>query len=503
MNHPHHTRRPPTEGFTVGRRVRGGELVPLHATSRSGAVGLRVRHATTGVVVWTADRVAVGDHPTPDEAWRVGCDWPVASEIPTDPAWPGGVYLVDLVDDDPGAPTAHAWFALGDTPGSDRPVLLLATNTWNAYNQWGGRCMYTGGAEMSFRRPLEPGYLQRPVDSDGYDGRLAASAHDPTHQRVIDYQRRHDLPLWTSSSGWFSFERRFARWAMDVGVELDVATDLDLHSDGELLAGRSLLLVVGHSEYWSAAMRDHVDAFLAAGGNVAVFSGNTCFWQVRIEDDVMVCHKGRARFDDPIEDRSLLTSMWSDPLIGRPENRTFGLSFTRGGYHRIGEAVPRGSGGYTVHRPDHWALTGTGLRLGDQLGDGAGVVGYEVDGCEVELRDGLPVPTGADGTPTDLEIIASAPARLISITDDVCEAPEPLWASVDPPGDLEGTAWMLFGDAEPATVARLAQGRCVLASCRRGAGAVFHAGSTDWVHGLGADPLIDRITRTVVERLSR
>ena len=35
---------------------------------------------------------------------------------------------------------------------------MLATNTYNAYNQWGGKCLYSGGVKMSFDRPLERGY---------------------------------------------------------------------------------------------------------------------------------------------------------------------------------------------------------------------------------------------------------------------------------------------------------------------------------------------------------
>ena len=40
-------------------------------------------------------------------------------------------------------------------------------------------------------------------------------------------------------------------------------------------------------------MRDNVEAFVRRGGNLAVFSGNTCWWQVRLEDDgrTMVCYR--------------------------------------------------------------------------------------------------------------------------------------------------------------------------------------------------------------------
>jgi hypothetical protein len=66
------------------------------------------------------------------------------------------------------------------------------------------------------------------------------------------------------------------------------------------------------------------------------------------------------------------------------------------------------------------------------------IVGYEVDGCELTLVQGRPEPTFADGTPAGFEVLGTAPARLLSITEDECEAPEALWASTEPPGDLQG-----------------------------------------------------------------
>ena len=501
MTHPHFTRVAATEGYTPHRSFRPGESVPVHAASRSGRVNVRVTSASNETVLWERSGVSIGDHLVPDRAWAEGCDWPAAFEIPTDASWAPGLYLIHF-DDDPDGVENPAWFVLGgDAP--DRPLLVLATNTWNAYNQWGGSCMYTGAAHLSFERPIEHGYLVRPTDPDGFDGRVASVVPgDFEHDRLQRYQADHGLPLWTASSGWFSFERRFVDWAADHDIGLDYALDIDLHRNPDLLRGRNVLLTVGHSEYWTAAMRDHVDDWVDAGGRWAILSGNTCFWQVRIDDHVMTCHKGLARRDDPAMggDRATLTSMWSDPIIGRPENESTGLSFTRGGYHRIGHAVPDGPGGYIVHRPHHWALDGTGAGPGDLIGAEAITVGYEVDGCALDDAE-PPSPTGEDGTPRDFEVIASAPARLISITEDVCEAPVALWASVEPPGDLEGTSMVLFGDASPEHVARIAHGRCVMGSFRRGDGEVFNAGSADWIHGL-SDPVISRITANVVARFT-
>ena len=186
-------------------------------------------------------------------------------------------------------------------------------------------------------------------------------------------------------------------------LPVDVAISQDLERHPELLDGHRLFLCVGHDEYWSWGMRDALDAFTDAGGNAAIFSGNTCFWQVRFSEDdrAMICFKYRAD-EDPVvgtPDERLLSGVWSDRRIGRPEPSTIGLTFTRGGYSRYGLGVPRGSGAYTVWRPDHWAFEGTDLRYGDELGRDDAIVAYEVDGCDLTLVDGLPVPTGDDGAP--------------------------------------------------------------------------------------------------------
>ena len=53
----------------------------------------------------------------------------------------------------------------------------------------------------------------------------------------------------------------------------------------ELLDNYSLVLSVGHDEYWSAGMRDSLEGFIARGGNCAFFAGNAVCWCVRPEDD--------------------------------------------------------------------------------------------------------------------------------------------------------------------------------------------------------------------------
>ena len=254
--------------------------------------------------------------------------------------------------------------------------------------------------------------------------------------------------MWHGMAGWAGQERRFAAWAARSGIELGFAINRDLEQHPDLLDGCRLFLSVGHDEYWSWEMRDAVEGFIESGGNAAFLSGNTCYWQVRHEGGRMICHKHRFT-EDPVfgTDRAQrTTTIWSDPIVGRPEASLTGVSFTRGGYHRIARSVRHGSGGYEVHRPDHWLLDGTRLARGDQLGAALGTVGYECDGCELTLRDGLPVPTGADGTPDGFEVVATAPATPF----DRDTTPFPL----APGGDyeLEFHAERILGDASPANL---------------------------------------------------
>lgn len=510
----HFTRWPVVEGYADRQSYRGGDVVEVRCSSRVPTISVSVaRVGRERLVVWRRDAVGVGDHPFPDDAHARGCGWPVAFTIEIDPAWPSGFYEISLTADGQTGETAHseAFFVVRPAPDTAADaILVLATNTYNAYNQWGGRCLYTQARQVSFDRPLERGYLLRPAapDQAPYDGRVASLPDEPDeeHQQLQDYLAERDYPLWCASAGWHNWERRFVRWAEAEGFTLDYAINSDLELHPEVLDGQRLMLSVGHDEYWSWGMRDRVDAFVEEGGSWAIFSGNTCFWQVRFEDDgrTMVCYKGRALAEDPVAgtaDRHLLTSSWSLPAIGRSEAQSIGLSFTRGGYARVGQATPRSSGGYYVHRPEHPIFAGTDLRYGDVLGGPSRIVGYEVDGCELTMTNGDPVPTHADGAPDGLEVLATAPARLLSITPEASEIPKALWATTDPPGDLEDVAAMLFGSASPENVARIAHNHAVIGTFGKGKGRVFNAGTTDWAYGLDSDPLVQRVTANVLRWL--
>lgn len=473
--------RPAIAGYTDPMSVRPGEDVAFHISTDAKTYSLEVaREGTEREVVWTKESLAGEEHPVGDDSGRpasaamYGCNWPAALKLTVPDDWRSGYYSVIMRgtrDGHQSKPAEMFFVVRAAHPGRDAKILLeLATNTYHAYNAWGGSCLYSGPnhARVAFNRPIA--IFETPLlpGRDWYNPNTYC-AH--------------------------TWELPFIRWAERAGYKIDVCTNLDLEVHPEMLRHYHLVLSVGHDEYWSAGMRDNLESFIANGGNVAFFSGNTCCWQVRVEDDgrTLVCYK-RAHERDPVfqtDELHRLTTLWSDPVLARPENQLTGVGFPYGGYNGLfGEFMEGpGAGTYTVHRPKHWILADTGLMEGDAFGTAAGIAGYECDGCEFVLEGGRPVPTGRDGTPRNLEILATAPAR---------------WSPRD--GSL-GWATQLrkalpASDRVPEDFANRL-GAAVLGIYSRG-GTVVTVGSTDWPDGLTAgDPIVQQIVRNILDRLSK
>ena len=421
-----------------------GEEVAFHLSSSASRVRLVIeRQGGTNETVFDQAEIACKTHPIPDRASSHGCAWPVAFKHKIPPAWKSGCYVATLTITMQDKPIrSQVLFVVRSTePGKHTRILLqLATNTYNAYTNWGGHSLY------SYH------------DRDGLQG----------HR--VSFNR----PLRSLYSNW---ELPFVRWAESNGYTIDYAVNSDLESHPEILQHYRLVLSVGHDEYWSAPMRDHLEQYIANGGNVAFFSGNTCCWQVRSEDDgrALTCWKQGYNLDPLYRrgDHQLLSTLWSHHLVQRPENQLTGVGFLWGGYHRSHGQFMDGPASFRVHRPDHWLFAGTGLERDQRFGGKDTIVGYECDGCEMTWKDGLPFATHQDGTPKSFTILATCPAR---------------WA----PGD---SYWY---DRFPKN----RTGAAVLGVYTRG-GTVVTTGTTDWAHGLrGKDPAVVRITRNILDRLS-
>ncbi len=503
------------EGYCKRLSYSTGETVQLCVSSTTSTFDVAVyRWGATRELFWSADRVTGREQATQVDADANGCGWDVSLEIPVDPNWRSGMYLVELTahssDIDPNRRVGYACFVVLASAAQprNRALFVLATNTWNAYNNWGGKSLYTGGHQVSFQRPFGRGMLMRPeTERDDRKSRPRRSGEQPDIDGEIyqQYRYEHGYPGYMGSAGWFTYDRKFAAWAESNGFELDYAVSSDLETVANLTDGYQLAIGAGHDEYWSSGMRDTVEQFVAGGGNYASFSGNTMFWQVRLErdDTTMVCYKYRAHIDDPIieSDPSAATGMWGDPMTGRPESQLLGGASMYGLYSRFGKATPRGVGGFVVYRDDHWMLAGTDLRYGDVLGSDHGVVGYETVGTRISFDEvNLPVVIAdpALPDPDDVEIVALTPSSNLAMG----EYPASI-AALDDQGDLEFIAERVYGGGETAR-AKVRHGNAVMLCCRpfgRDAGRVVTIGSTDWVFGL-ADPQVSTVTVNVMRHLS-
>lgn len=494
-----------------------GDEVALHVRCETERYDVEVfRWGATRELVWSASDLPGAVPETPTDADSHGCRWPVSLHISTGVDWRSGFHHVRLRAH--GAPAGRdvgdACFVVRPQQPTARALLVIATNTYNAYNNWGGKSLYTGAHRVSFRRPFGRGMIDRtPTERDDRKARPVHFGEDPdvdgeTYQR---FRHAHGLPGYMSSAGWFTYERRFVEWAERSGIAFDTAISSDLAEHPDLLDGYDLMLSVGHDEYWSAGQRDAVERFVARGGNVVSMSGNTMFWQVRLEDDVtvdgapdpaaaMTCWKYKAHELDPVVAAGRpesMTGMWADPVVGRPETSILGAGSAWGLYSRFGQATPRGAGAFTVYRDGHWLFEGTGLRYGDLLGRDHGVVGYETVGCKLTFDEyQLPVAAGGDGTPADIEVVAFCPSSNLMMG----EYPASI-AALDDQGDLEFVASRLYGRVDADSIARVRHGNAVMVVCRPfGAtgGEVVTIGSTDWVYGL-EDPMVGRVTRNAIE----
>jgi hypothetical protein len=286
---------------------------------------------------------------TPGDASVAGCGWPSGFEFEIPVDWPSGGYRVTCrIDTADGVLEQHALFLLRSSKAGRRERLLLvsATGTWCAYNNWGGSNHYEGisGPQanlyspiLSLERPLARGFVVLPPQAPRAALAAPPEFGEPVSYPHMDWAYATGHSKKYASAGWASYERHFLRWALRAGFDVDIVSQYDLQLRPEAIEDYPCLAFIGHDEYWSWEMRDSVDSYVENGGRVARFAGNF-MWQTRLEDDGrrQVCYKYRARDEDPQRDSNRITTSWEAREIGRPGALTFGLNAIRGVYAGLG-----------------------------------------------------------------------------------------------------------------------------------------------------------------------
>ncbi|AIT82273.1 hypothetical protein JI59_22455 (plasmid) [Novosphingobium pentaromativorans US6-1] len=491
---------------------RAGDVVKVHVHTTASNYDVRVlRDGADPTVVWEANGLAGEMHETPSNSYETGCGWPVSFTVPVESCWQPGFYLIILSMQFEGRTyEREGFFVVRRHMPAGRPAyaLVLTTSTLVAYNDWGGANHYRGvdvpphadspAPRLSTMRPIARGLLRQPPGAPRASNPDTPGPNFIPRHPAYEWAHTHGYSRHASDAFWATYERPFVVWAEKHGYELDYLTQHDLHDDPDCLSGYSCAILVGHDEYWTAEMRDRIDDFVDQGGHVARFAGNF-LWQVRLEENGtrQICYKDPGL--DPMFDidPAKTTTAWDAPFIDRPGAATMGLTGLGGVYNRFGATTPRSSGGYTVYRPNHWTLEATDLYYGDVFG-GAPicVAAFELDSVDYTFRKGLPYPTGSDGAPTNLDIVAMAPAVAGEI--DKWKGAVPIGAPI---GEFSHVTAAMFGDAMPDRFQGEFYGAGMMATFERGKGSVFNAGTTEWVNGLiHEDPFTQKITHNVLRR---
>ena len=238
--------------------------------------------------------------------WAVSASWPIPATAVS------GLYLAVATRQDTGG-ASHIPFIVRNDSSTSAIVFKTSDTTWQAYNDYAGANLYTGG----------PG---------PQSGAYKVSYNRPFHTRVYEFY-----------SWIFNAEYPMIRFLEANGYDISYISSLDADRFGSQILQHKLLLSVGHDEYWSGDERDNVEAARAAGVHLAFFSGNEVFWKVRWEPSIdgsntvnrtMVCYKETHsnRVTDP-QDPPTWTGTWRDPRFsppgdgGRPENALTGTIF--------------------------------------------------------------------------------------------------------------------------------------------------------------------------------
>jgi hypothetical protein len=353
---------PPTnvEGYTSEVSVSPGATVHFHVSTEEGEQ-YRIEIYRLGWYGGDGARLLVclpscsgskPGHRYPPPSFAGGsAGWPVTDQLAIPADWTSGYYyaLFRVTSGPPQDIDTRGWavFIVRELPSHHARILLqVPVNTWQAYNPWGGKSLY-----------------------DHNSRHFSRASH-------VSFER----PLAFTAQGPFDWEYNLVRFLEREGYDVSYQTDVDTDINPDSLLQHRLVIVAGHSEYWTKRMRDAFDAARDAGTNLAFTGSNAAYWQTRYEDDhrTLVVYKNTS---DPEPDPALKTVEFQHLVPPRPECELMGVEHLRLRPHESGPVDYTATDAAST---DSW-FAGTGFKSGDKVLD---VVGNE--------WDSLPTPPPAE-----------------------------------------------------------------------------------------------------------
>ncbi len=318
-----------------------GDVAQIHIATDAQSLSERVFQSGPEKVVTYADNqfagVEVDEGPTEIDwsAWR-SVTHTITFRVPD---LPSGLYYVQFTAADGRvgyAPFVVRPVILGQT---SRVLVVLPTNTWQAYNF-------------------------QDVNGDGYGDTWYAGPPNRTVDLGRTYIARGAPPRF------YRYDLPFLHWLYWSGKQAEFISDSDfdnIATGEQLAASYDLIVFEGHEEYVRPHEYDVVQRFRDLGGNLMFLSANNFFWKVQKSQNKLV-KIGR----------------WRD--AGRPEAALIGVEY------RANDDGQR-QGLFTVQNSaaTPWLWEGTGLGDGSTFGQFVGGYGIEIDSIAPESPPGTVV----------------------------------------------------------------------------------------------------------------
>jgi len=418
----------------------------------NGVLGWYDEHGPRATMQLTPD----GDYTQTGVQWnKVGYRSPSHTQFVTAPERSGLYYLWAKTPSGKGF--SFPWVVAPAKPRA-KVAVLACTNTWNAYNNFGGRSNYINAnrlpdapivnARQELERYRQPSAFGTWRYLDQEFAPLSFDRPEP-HNHVLESGEVTDPVRGRVQCGQAPGEWRLLGWLEREGYDYDLYAEAQLHDGTLALDAYRVLMLPVHPEYWTREMYLRVKEWVfQRGGRLMYLGGNGLNCEVILDSNgTMRClthlnsingEMGGQSLDNPeiqYESRMHRTLESEASLLG--------VVCTSEG---IMTAAP-----YRVMEESHWIFDHTGLRNGDLFG-------------EKTLHERI--PGGASGHETDKRS-ASSPANTVLLAKGL--------------NPDDGGAEIVYHQPGKA-------------------GAVFSVGSITWVPALLVDRNVSRITRNVLDR---
>ncbi|MBA4496029.1 N,N-dimethylformamidase beta subunit family domain-containing protein [Paenactinomyces guangxiensis] len=336
----------PIEGYTSRVSYAPGETIELkvHSTQARFSVDF-IRYGEKEHVVSKVKNIPGKRQNYPLYAYRNGAGWDSSYRFKVPEDWKSGLYAARLYDQLENE--FYVSFLISridkNIPKQQRIAVLSSTNTWAAYNTWGGASLY----QYFYEEDIRPAYAQ--MVSTERPNPAASPMGNPEHLA--------------------NAEKLILGWLEKNHYPYSVISDWDLDQNPDLLDSFGTLIINTHGEYWTESMYDALERFLNRGGNLLTLSGNAIYWKTVLKKDKPEVRK---KFGYHLLNGER-GGLWFN--LDRSESYVLGVRYTPEGYMTFHP--------YRVEKADHWVFKGTNLKNGDLIGERGlnrgGASGHETD----------------------------------------------------------------------------------------------------------------------------